>query len=226
VHETASYGSEFFEEETTAGVTLGSGARRRPSTSGHVVGSTYYAGRLLALTDGVRNAVREADGVELAPGSLAEVDASTASEYARFVLIAAYSRLGFSTPAQELLADVDAFANTERRADQGAEELLMSLRVPAETRAWVYLEAFRMHRARSTGSPELAYRYGVRARACTTEAPGSDTGLGKSDEVVAWTETLEGQFRSSRGTLFGPFTPFCEESGEEVIDFTFYRALP
>lgn len=226
VHELAAYGNEFMTESTQAGVSLGNTTKKRPSTTGHVVASTYYAGRLLGLASGVDGAARTAGEVLLGPGRLESVDVSAATEYARFVLVAAYSRLGFSTPARELLADAPQFTSTSRRADVQAAEFLDELGVPTATRAWVYLEAFRMHCEQAELTPELAYRYGVRARASTREAPGSGTGLGEQDEVVNWAESLDGQFKSSKGTVFGPYTRVCEESGEAAIDFTYFRALP
>lgn len=225
VHESAANGNEFLTESTKSGISLGNATRTRPSTTGHVVASSYWAGRLLGLAGSVGGAA-QGDGTDLAPGRLASVDASSATEYARFVLIGAYSRLAFSTPARELLADVPEFASTSRRADEQAEALLDELGVPTATRAWIYLEAFRMHREQSDLSPELAYRYGIRARIASREAPGCGTGLGENDEIVAWVAGLDGQFKSSKGTVFGPFTRVCEESGEEAIDFTFFRALP
>jgi hypothetical protein len=225
VHERASYDGAFWTEDSTSGTSLGSTSRERPAPTRHTVASTYWAGRLLELAPGVRSAARTVKGVDLAPGALADVDSANGTLYARMLLVAAYARLGYSTPARELLIEVPEFASTERRADEAAAALLDSLSMPVATQAWVFLEAHRHHRDANELNPELAYRYGIRARTATEGSTGSRTGLGENDEVVAWTEGLAatGSFQSSKGTPFGPYVQVCEESGENALDFVFYR---
>lgn len=225
VHETASYAGAFWNEHSTGGTSLGSTSRKRPAPTRHTVASTYWAGRLLELAPGVRSAARTADGVDLAPGALADVNSENGTLYARMLLVSAYARLGYSTPARELLIEVPEFSSTERYGDIAAAALLESLSIPLATQAWIFLEAHRHHRDADELNPELAYRYGVHARTATEGSTGSGTALGESDEVVGWTLGLaaQGSFQSSKGTPFGPYVRVCEESGENALDFVFYR---
>ena len=215
LHQRASFGGGFLTEVNSKASFNVSGSRRgtfQTSDTGHLVATTYFAGKLRALFGKAKKrSTREGD-VELLPPPMSTLDAPQALDFANLALLTAYVRLDFEQEAAAIVQSIDALED----GDQAALQFMEDARVPPSAPPWILYAA---HVRNRDVEVRKAYRYGILAR---RYARATETSFGSvpSDRIVDWVlGHPKWEFVSSGNQPFLPTITECPESGDDVLDF-------
>lgn len=239
MHELASFSSGYMTEAVKSRTVVDrKHGGKVPSRTGHMLASTYFAGKLLALAPSHAQAVRSFEGANLLPPTLDGLSVTRTGDYARLVLSSSYARLGFDSQAREMLFLSDGafsvFESLEDRADIQVAEMLANHDLIDASQAWIYFTVYRFYRE-SVDYRGLAYRFGVRAiHSARAAKEGKPLLRGKAAQWVAqlevefhaWIRALDedrtngGRFEAEDGTAYAANVVRSGED-EHVIDFRF-----
>lgn len=239
MHELASFSSGYMTEAVVSRTTVDrKNGGKGPSRTGHILASTYFAGKLLTLGPSRSQAVRSFEESNLLPASLEGLTVTRTVDYARLVLSSSYARLGFDSQARDMLflpeGAFDVFNERDDRADIQVAEMLADHDLIDASQAWVYFTVYR----RCRESPDhrgLAYRFGVRAiHSARAAKEGKPPLRGKAAQWAAqlevdfhdWIRALDedqengGVFMAEDGTAYKANVLRSGED-QDVIEFRF-----
>ncbi|MFT5292333.1 MAG: hypothetical protein ACI82F_004419 [Planctomycetota bacterium] len=239
LHELASFANGFMTEAVKSRTVVDrKNGGKGPSRTGHMVASTYFAGKLLTLSPNRATSSRDFEGTPLLPPALDGLTVMRVGAYARLLLAGSYARLGFDSQAREMLflseGALAVFENRDDRADEEIALMLTDHDVFDPSQAWIYFTMHRFYRE-SVEFRGLAYRFGVRAVQSARAAKDGERPLrGKAAQWVAqlevefhgWIRGLDadkqdgGRFEAQDGTAYAANVSKSGED-EDVIDFRF-----
>jgi len=212
------------------------------SVDAHRIATTFHAWELLDAAEQLETAPHSVEGVDVAPGRLADLLCENyAQDHAYLFIGASFASLGFVAEAHVVLENVDdpqlgrIFGNDDPQLDRDIVRLMARHRVPAQGQQQLLAVAYEHARSRHSrggqnADPSLAFRLGCLAVFGTLEPTSSAPGPGEhrawpvpsslEADFHKWVDGLHGSFVSGSSTSFARGIRGCELNGKPAAAFT------